>query len=104
MFEVSYARRDSYRFVDCHEEFPTELDAPCIPGWPDVFIGNFNSTQISDTEENMRSDQLARMYADIEARKEKSKLPRGLAMFISNLIPNREKRHLFREKYMRRKE
>jgi hypothetical protein len=61
LFEVSYVRRDSYQFTECMEEYPTKLDSPCIPGLQEVFIGNFNPTQISDPKEDLRNDQLARV-------------------------------------------
>ncbi|MDR2528929.1 MAG: FkbM family methyltransferase [Synergistaceae bacterium] len=58
-FEVSYARKDFCQFVECEEEFPTTLDAPCDPSQPDIFIGNFNPMNTSSLEEDLRANQWA---------------------------------------------
>jgi hypothetical protein len=63
LFEVSCVRRESYQFTECVEEFPTKFDSPCMSNLPDIFIGNFNPAQISDSNEDLRNDQLARMLA-----------------------------------------
>ncbi len=46
-FEVSYARRGDYRFKPSERWYPTELDAPCRPGCPDVQLGYFGMPQKS---------------------------------------------------------
>jgi hypothetical protein len=43
------------------------------------------------------------MQQQIEALEEKHKLPRILGMFISNLIPSRKNRHIFREHHVKKK-
>ena len=43
-FEVSYARttcpeQDDFQFLPCSVYYPTELDKPCNPRYPDIPIG-----------------------------------------------------------------
>lgn len=41
VFELSYCRRGRFDFLPSTEIFPTELDQPCDPARPDIFLGNF---------------------------------------------------------------
>jgi hypothetical protein len=41
VLEVTFARRDTYAFAEETAQFPTELDAPCNPRRPDLFLGSF---------------------------------------------------------------
>ncbi len=42
VLEVTFASRAIYEFEDSAEIFPTELDAPCDPTKPDMFLGAFS--------------------------------------------------------------
>jgi hypothetical protein len=41
VLEVTFANNSIYKFSETNEIFPTELDAPCSPGRPDIFLGAF---------------------------------------------------------------
>lgn len=41
VIELSYARRDRFTFSESEEIFPTDLDQPCRPDQPDIFLGRF---------------------------------------------------------------
>ena len=41
VLEVTFANRALYEFEDSEEIFPTELDTPCNPAAPDLFLGAF---------------------------------------------------------------
>ena len=43
VLEVTYVRREDHagRFTPRDESFPTELDEPNLPGWPDIHLGRF---------------------------------------------------------------
>jgi hypothetical protein len=40
-FEVTFANRNMYSFVESNELFPGPLDAPNNPTYPDMYLGNF---------------------------------------------------------------
>jgi hypothetical protein len=37
--EVTYVRRSDHQFEECNKSFPTDLDRPCSPNLPDIFLG-----------------------------------------------------------------
>jgi hypothetical protein len=41
-FEASFARRDTYTLRPSTEVFPTELDRPCNPKAPDLYLGGWH--------------------------------------------------------------
>ena len=41
-FEASFARRSDYAFVPSTAVFPTELDRPCNPKMPDLYLGRWD--------------------------------------------------------------
>ncbi len=41
-FEASFARRSDYAVVPSTAEFPTELDRPCNPKVPDLYLGRWD--------------------------------------------------------------
>lgn len=40
-FEVSYVRTKDFEFKPSVEFYPTSLDTPCNPKWPDIPIGKW---------------------------------------------------------------
>lgn len=42
VLEVTFANRGQYRLEESTETFPTELDSPNKPGWPDLYLGDFH--------------------------------------------------------------
>jgi Methyltransferase FkbM domain len=41
LLEVTFANRAYYRFAETTQVFPTALDRPNVPGWPDLWLGCF---------------------------------------------------------------
>jgi hypothetical protein len=41
VLEITFANRELYEIEESDELFPTLLDVPCKPDWPDLFLGNF---------------------------------------------------------------
>ena len=41
VLEITFVRRKDYHIRESNEQFPTELDRPCNPGAPEIFLGNF---------------------------------------------------------------
>jgi hypothetical protein len=42
VFEATFVRRDDHRLVPCDGVFPSELDRPCNPKKPDLFLGRWS--------------------------------------------------------------
>jgi hypothetical protein len=41
--EVTYVRRSDHPFEECSKIFPTDIDRPCNPNMPDIFLGRLGS-------------------------------------------------------------
>lgn len=41
VFELTFARRSRYEFINSPDTFPTKLDMPCTPARPELVLGSF---------------------------------------------------------------
>jgi hypothetical protein len=41
--EVTYVRKSDHRFQECNKIFPTDIDRPCNPSFPDIYLGRLGS-------------------------------------------------------------
>jgi hypothetical protein len=99
-FEVSYVRKDFCQFVECREEFPTTLDAPCNPDLPDIFIGSFNPMNISSLEDDLRSNQWALMLPYTFSWLRLHFMKKTLVQLLCNFIPPKQLRRKVRNVMM----
>jgi len=70
ILEVTFANRALYEFEDSDEVFPTELDAPCNPNRPDLFLGAFRFQASTETRPSAAGNDNAQVPDEWKARAE----------------------------------
>lgn len=82
LLEVTFANRRHYRFAETNEVFPTPLDQPNLPQFPDLDLGRF---KFSPTSVQAQPAALSRLLNQAVAFHQKGHLPPAETLYLQIL-------------------